>query len=132
MPPTKIDCFPKLIFDLHQTSQARLTQQLWFKVFLPTQLYIFFVKFSEIHLKLKKCQKTKTWRSLGRFLSYHLLLQTILSKIIWEKLKTHIKLNNTEKLWYLFLQFFLALIKNLFWQGRMNTRPCPHAPLTFS
>ena len=49
------------------------------------------------------------------------------AKIFWEKSRNQTELDNAEKLWYMFCAFLSASTKNLFLQGRLDTRMCPHA-----
>ena len=71
LPTAKDDSFLESIFDLNPTCQMRLT------CLLATRL----LNSSWSH---EKCQKIKTWRGLGQFLSKHWSLPTLLCKILWE------------------------------------------------
>ena len=53
-----------------------------------------------------KCQKIGVGRGLGRVRTKNLLAQTILDKIIWNKMECPVKVDRKIKVWYVFLRVF--------------------------
>lgn len=75
----------------------------------------------KLWIKTWNYEYIEVWKRVEQVMRKHQFLQTILEMIFGKKLKTQAKLDQTSKLWYLFLiNFWPLFIRVHIWRGELG------------